>query len=43
MKEISQTHNPRLLDDAWITRFNVEKLIRKEVFGDLYLVKMKSL
>jgi hypothetical protein len=43
LKEISQTNNPRFLEDAWISRFNVEKLIKKEVFGELFLIKMKSL
>jgi hypothetical protein len=34
--------NPRYLDNGWLNSFKVIKVMKREVFSDLYLIKMNS-
>jgi hypothetical protein len=39
---VSSSINPRLLDNGWLNSFKIVKYLKKEVFSDLFLIKMTS-
>ncbi|CDW71305.1 protein kinase domain containing protein [Stylonychia lemnae] len=39
---VSSIVNPRYIDNTWLSSFKVLKVLEKEVFSELYLIKMSS-
>lgn len=39
---ISVMANPKLVDNHWFSTFRVAKILKQEIFSDLFLIKMQS-
>lgn len=39
---VSSNINPRLVDNHWFSTFKVVKILKQEIFSDLFLIKMTS-
>ena len=34
--------NPRVIDNNWLSSFKIIKLLKKEIFSELYLIQMQG-
>jgi len=41
-RAITNNVNPRIADSLWINSFEVVKLLKQEIFSELYLIQMST-